>query len=65
MRSSEAGRRRCTEEIAALRARVAKLDRLSGKSAGRKHADEDLDKAWAEWERRTLKRENVNCEVKP
>ena len=65
MRSLDAGGRCYTEEIAALRARVAKLERLSGKSAGRQHADEDLDKAWAKRERRTLERENVNCEVKP
>ncbi len=51
MRGSETSGKNPCEEVADLRARVAKLERLSGNLAGPQHADEDLDKAWAEWGR--------------
>jgi PAS domain S-box-containing protein len=51
MRSSRTGGTNHIGEVADLCARVAKLERLNRKLAGRQYADEDLDKAWAEWER--------------
>jgi PAS domain S-box-containing protein len=51
MRSSEAGGRGYTEEIAALRARVAELERVNRRLTKSRGAEEDLDKAWTEWER--------------
>ena len=51
MRSLEAGGGGYTEEIAALRARVAELECVNRRLTKSRGADEDLDKAWTEWER--------------
>jgi PAS domain S-box-containing protein len=51
MRGSEAGGKCYTEEIAALRARVAELERVNRRLTRGSGADEDLNKDWAEWKR--------------
>lgn len=51
MRSLEAGGKHYTEEIVALRARVAELECVNRRLTKSSGADEDLDKAWTEWER--------------
>ncbi len=51
MRSLEAGGGRYTEEIAALRARVAELERVNRRLTRSSGAERNLDKAWTEWER--------------
>jgi len=51
MHDSGKSGRESIEEAQKLRARVAKLERVSRQLAKRKSADEQLDKAWSEWEK--------------
>jgi PAS domain S-box-containing protein len=50
MRDLDAGGKEITGEIQALHSRVTKLEQTSRSLARHKDADEELDKAWREWE---------------
>jgi PAS domain S-box-containing protein len=50
MQDLDAGKKEITGEIEALHQRVGKLEQVSQDSAKPKNAEEELDKAWREWE---------------
>jgi len=50
MQDVDAGGRELTGEIQALHSRIAKLEQVSHNLSKQKNVDDELDKAWREWE---------------
>jgi PAS domain S-box-containing protein len=51
MRGPETSGKNTIEEVAALRARMAELERVNRRLTKNRNAEEDLDRAWTEWEK--------------